>query len=332
MSDITSAILDRLGDGQSRLWIGTVAATPTGQALSVTVAGTTLTGIRWLSSYRPLAGDVVSLAQIGSDWLVLGKLAMNGGTELASLLDSATVTAVDTTAKTLTMTWAGTSIAGVRWLGSYTPAVGHTVVVLRVVGQWLVLGQPSTALSAVVEPPPTPTVPTTNTMVLSPSTQWDGKMPSGGSWSWSKDAPVYQGKGKEWHLMQAPPTYTRAGYWIFNPSIASQIPSGATIRSAKVTVSRSILDGGADTPVSAVLYGHTRTAASANPSGAPSFAAGFGPWKPGGLTNYQYATWDLPSGWVAALVAGTITGLGIYSTSAADFGCYSIALAITYSI
>jgi hypothetical protein len=330
MGDLASAFMDRFGDGQARLWIGTVDATPTGQTVNVTVNGTLMVGLRWLSSYRPAAGDVVSVAQVGADWLVLGKRAMNGAAEVAALLDTATVTAVDATAKTLSMTWSGSSFTGVRWLASYSPTVGDSIVVLRIAGQWLALGKPSTALGSVTPPTPTPVVPTTKSLYVQPSGAWQGSKSSSGSWVWSwspNGVFIYQGKGQDFSFN---PTLTWGGYDVFTPSIASQIPSGATIQTAKLSVTRLIMDNGPSL-AAPVVYGHNR-GSSPNPSGAPAFVSGYGPWKLGALTNGQTGSWDLPSSWLSALLAGTISGFGVYSTSGADFGEFMIAVTITYSI
>lgn len=327
MSDLASALLTRLSGSGVKLWTGTVNATPSAQTVDVTVAGVLMTKLRWVSPYPPQGGEIVSLLQVGTDWIVLGKIGLGGVGEQAPSLSTATVTAIG--ANTLTVTVGIVSTAGIPWVTSYGPTVGDTVLLMEIGGLVVAIGKLSTSLGAITPPAPVPTVPTTQTVLLTPATQWDGKL--GGSWSWSKDYPAYQGRGKEWYVLDAPPTYTRAAYFIFNPSVASQIPSGATVQSAKLRASRGILDGGASTPVSPVVYGHSRTAGSANPTGAPSFVSGFGPWKPGGLTPFQYATFDLPSTWLTALLAGTIAGFGLYSTSSADFGNFSLSLSITYS-
>lgn len=60
-----------------RSWGKVVALTTVPNALTVKLSGapTNAIGVRYLASYTPTVGDVVVVDQLGTDLLVLGKLA-----------------------------------------------------------------------------------------------------------------------------------------------------------------------------------------------------------------------------------------------------------------
>lgn len=232
----------------------------------------------------------------------------------------------------------GVLIRGIRCLASYTPVVNDLVVMLRVRGQWTCLGKLPINLG---------TAPTITTAAITPAAyhRWiyrDDPPLLTPVWVTNAVPPVAQGKAVE---LKGNPTF--AAIAMFSPSVASQIPTGVTITSCKVRMTRSPQGTlpdfwsptrGDDSPpnglsyVGPVLYGHNYTAKPADGT-TPAAVPGYGPWKPGTLTPGQSATWDLPSTWLTALLAGTILGLGIYSTQAADYALFasgSLALELTY--
>ncbi len=248
------------------------------------------------------------------------------------------VTAIDTTAAALTVDLSGALVSSVRWVATYSPAVGDFVVVVYADGAWVVLGKLSKDLSA--SPPPVPV-----TEVLVPSSVHMGSrdMLAGPTWSWDHRPtneiwPISQGR---WDQRNASgsivvASYIEAGIVRYPASsLAALLPPGAVIQTAKVKIRRRHSRAGAadGTNGSPVIYGHAYTS---NPSGAPSFVSGFGPWRPGTLDVGQTAQWNLPSAWVTAWLAGTIRGFGIYSTAYSDYLTLetptSFQVAVTYTV
>lgn len=206
------------------------------------------------------------------------------------------VTAIDSVDASLTVSMAGDIITGVRWVGSYAPVVADLVVVSRVDAMWVVLGKLSKQLGA-------PTVIYGSYSVL-PSSSWQWRFDTG--WAIPNDYVEQDGSSA---------TARRAGLFIYAPL---SIPAGATITSAKLTLERGhpIYDAGAPL-VSPTIYG-SASAWGATPAGAPVLVGGYGPWRPGTLTFEQQGVWDLPSTWLTAMLAGTLTGFNFYTTSTAE--------------
>lgn len=220
------------------------------------------------------------------------------------------VTAIDSVTNSLTVAFPAGSVSGLRWMTSYTPAVNDLVAAARISGAWFVIGKTSAVMTAA-------TVRGWSAEIV----PWLASKRDGMSWTWW------------WYLMP------QQGYWggggntyggyLLTPDIATAIPSGVTVQSAKLSIVRASrdLDEGPSL-VSPVIYGTT-----GGTSGAPSLAAGYGPWRPGKLTYGQVGTWDLPSTWLAALRAGTLSGLAFYSTSVTELAQWSSAsLSGTYTL
>lgn len=227
-----------------------------------------------------------------------------------------TLTAIDAPDASLTVSLAGDEVAGVRWVGSYTPVVGDIVVVSRVETMWVVLGKLSKQFGA-------PTVEYDSfTQLLHEAWQWT----SATGWAVASMGFVEQnGAGG---------AATHAGMFLhYQPGP----PSGSTILSAHLTLTRGhpIYDGGAPL-VAPVIYG-TNAPLSVTPTGSPSLVPGYGPWSPGTLMHEETGIWELPSTWVTALLAGTLTGFVFYTTAAAsemtiDTAGLSGSLKFNYSI
>lgn len=242
--------------------------------------------------------------------------------ERAANLDIGRVAAINVAAKSLTVDLPGGPVSAVRWLKSYVPSVGQVVVVARVRGQWIVQGELSTDFTG-----PRPII---HTVQIDPATYHNGSTTySGGSWGpwvWGHAQPV-QG----WQITPGVNLQSRhAAYAIYSPPVPSRIPAGATVTAAKLIMTSA---GGLGVPVSPVVWGHTRTGDMPAPTGPPAFTSGYGPWRPGTLAVGQTGVWDLPPAWLTALLAGTITGIGVWSEEAADYLRYTppMRLEITYT-
>jgi hypothetical protein len=228
------------------------------------------------------------------------------------------VTVIDATDASLTLSLAGDVVSGVRWIGSYTPVVADVVVVSRVGSMWVCLGKLSQQLGAPTTLYPTATV--------EPATAWQGRLPtSNPTWDWQVPSfgILMVGQG----VVADPVDPTRmAGVW-YVPGIPAALPAGATVTAAKLRLFRHIGDG-ESTLVTPRLRMHTYTAA---PMDAPTWTGTA--WSPGTLTAGQTGVWDLPSTWLTALLAGTATGVGVDSTSYADYTWFlGLQLELSYSV
>jgi len=236
----------------------------------------------------------------------------------ATAINLGVVTAIDATALALTLTIAGDTVTGVRWVDTYTPTQGDFVVVVRASTAWVVLGKLSKNLTG-------GGAKTTVTLPITPT--WYRAIHSGG-WTWL--GPSSQAtQGLE-------PAYAQtyfASIALFE-SIPALIPPGATVTSAKLAMRRTHgLSWGRDL-VSPVVYQHSRTTVPSSGTSPTSILTGAA-WRPGSLIHEQTGTWDLPSAWTTALLAGTTRGFLIYSDKATDYAEFeapSGRLTITYEI
>lgn len=227
-----------------------------------------------------------------------------------------TVDAIDVADASLTVNMAGDILTGARWIGSYAPVVNDLVVVSRVGTVWVVLGKLSKQLGS--------SGTTYASVVLPTAAMWQGVNAVGSpTWSWfSAAGSIRQGKD---YIPQI-----NAAEWTYG-SIASLLPSGATITAAKLRMTGWASDyNAAANQISPRLYSHASTSL---PTASPTWIAG--PWSPGGLLPGETGQWDLPSTWITALIAGTVTGFGIYSATSADDSLWDTAssgqLTISYS-
>jgi hypothetical protein len=239
---------------------------------------------------------------------VLGRIDDSGD----AAMRIGTVTAIDAGSASVTVSLAGDSVAGVRWIASYTPVVGDMIVVSRVGSMLVVLGKLSKQLGG-------PTV-VYESMTVSPWTVQQGvnagATSTPGSWTWAtpSDVAPYIEQGADAGIAR------RAGVLMY-PGFS--LPAGATALSAKIRVQRvNYAYGIGGDFVAPTIYGHAYT--MLGPSGAPAWVGGYGPWEPGSLGPEEIGVWDLPSSWLTALLAGTITGLGIYTLGAADAGAFEV--------
>jgi len=231
------------------------------------------------------------------------------------------VTVIDATDASLTLSLAGDVITGVRWIGSYTPVVADVVVVSRVGAMWVCLGKLSKQLSVA----PTTLYPTAP--VVRPTTTWQGSLSTSlPVWQWSLSvADDFNTQGK-WDGFGFDPTQY-AGVW-YVPGISTALPVGATVTAAKLRLHRWPGFYPESTLVTPRLRMHAYTTI---PSGAPTWTGSA--WAPGALAAGQTGVWDLPSTWLTALLAGTAKGVGVDSAAFADYTTFSnLQIELSYSV
>jgi len=235
------------------------------------------------------------------------------------------VTVIDASDASLTLSLAGDVITGVRWIGSYTPVVADVVVVSRVGAMWVVLGKLSKQIGTT--PPPVIYQPGSTSPVL-PVTSWWGDYSS--VWTWHAASAVGQGTYLLDNWLGGPGIPLRlSGVW-YVPGISAALPAGATVTAAKLRLTRLpvFMGPSESTLVTPRLRMHAYTTM---PPGAPTWTGSA--WSPGTLTAGQTGVWDLPSTWLTALLAGTATGVGVDSAAYADYTTFSgLQLELSYSV
>lgn len=227
-----------------------------------------------------------------------------------------TVTAIDTVGFALTVDiGTGTLLTGVRWITSYAPAVADFVVVLRVGSGWWVMGKNSKNLTAGGQP-------VQGELALSATSSWAGTLD--GAWSWSPAQPdtgLPQGKAGWGGVFAGVSAY---------PPLSSVLPSGATVTGGKVRVRRLQPGGGGSgggALVAPVFRGHTYTG---QPVGAPAWTTTT--WTPGAIAVGQEGQWDLPSAWLTALLASTMSGIGVTAATPAALSFWQPPIiSVTYT-
>lgn len=231
-----------------------------------------------------------------------------------------TVTAIDATALALTVDiGTGTPLTGVRWIEPYAPEVDDLVTVLRAGSAWVVLGKLSKDLrgSTVVR----------ETVTIQPAAVWQAMAwwytsSETSAWSWSSGG-IRQGR-----TGGAPPNAQVFGGAAIYPPISGYIPSGATIETARITMTRTWDDDTLATR-SPRIYGYNTDGPTGTSGPSAGFSPGFGPWSPGTLVQGQTSTWALPSTWLTALLSGTLRGIALYSQAPADSLAVHATLPIT---
>jgi hypothetical protein len=232
-------------------------------------------------------------------------------------------------AGTATVAVAGQHVAGVRVAAGLTLAAGDVVVLLATAGQLTALARLPATVAGVED----------EVVDVAPLEETEVELWPNGQWRWgSTAAPGPMGaslrQGRFYSqatILGAPGMRTPVALVRF-PPLGAQLPSGATITQVRLIVSRRFLLQDAQgnlltsqelAATSPVLHGHgyaTFPAAGAGP--APAFATGFGPWRPGPIVHGETAAFILPAAWVTALLAGTLTGLGTWSTSTSDYAWF----------
>ena len=234
------------------------------------------------------------------------------------------VTNIDPVALSLSINiGTGSPLTGVRWVSPYAPTVGDFVVVLRVGSAWIVMGKLSKNLTGpgYIE----------QTAYVAPALwalggSWDDFPAPDNAWDWGGAYDQIQ-QGTVSEADYGVRTYASLCYY---QSLSAQVPSGATIVSARIRFARieSIFEGSSGLPlVGPVISGHALSAQPASgqtPEGI--LAAAYRDWRPGTVEIGQAASWALPSAWLAALVSGSLTGLAIYSTRYDDYALYQAQL------
>lgn len=230
------------------------------------------------------------------------------------------VTAVDLGAQLVTVAFEdGSSTSSLSWASSAyaSPAVGDRVLAVPTTTGWVVLSKVT----------PRPVLVTSQQAVVSMTKNWMGSIEDGSStWFWSETIAAGYAPGMQQGVAVVahggddkggePGTREVQASALYWGSLASLVPSGATIQQVTVRVRRNSQDLWGDPAlVQPVMYGHAYTT---TPSGAPSWVAGYGPIRFPALGRGEEATLTLPAAWVTAWLAGTITGIGFYATTPGD--------------
>lgn len=236
-----------------------------------------------------------------------------------------TVTAIDVPDGSVTVALAAGPIPGVGWASSQTPVVGDTVIVARADSAWVVLGRFSRQLGS-------PTV-VQGTAIVLPAPAWSGLFAED-FWTWAVSptsgplgGPAGQGRRRVYTVIEQ-----HAAVWVL--PVAGAVPTGATVTAARLRVTRwtpnaeQLQMSPESTLVTPRLYLHAHTAL---PVGAPSWTSTV--WSPGSLAVGQSGSWELPSAWLTALLAGTARGVGAGSSASADWTRWAAArVELAYTI
>ncbi|WP_454728980.1 hypothetical protein [Cellulosimicrobium protaetiae] len=244
-------------------------------------------------------------------------------------------------ASTVTVTFSdGTTTPQLQYATAYVPAVGDQVLVIPTTTAWVVQGKVSAAPSLV--PDETARTPAVNAWQKARSVNLPG-IPAG-TWYYQYDNAV--GGYRTYPQGRAPEPAGGPGHvprlidWasvLYHGPLASLVPSGSTITGVSLVYQR--VPSGADLPalVPPVLYGHTYTpGAPPSTAVAPAWTPGFGPLAYPPVAMGESTRITLPSSWVIAWLAGTITGIGFWSERADQAAPYWEApaagdLEITYT-
>jgi hypothetical protein len=254
------------------------------------------------------------------------------------------VTAVDVTNAAVTVSMGdGTVTSSLGWATAYTPAVGDRVLVVPTTAGWFVTGKVN-AIPSVIADQQVQAFPTVNWYATVPDPD-----PSGYGWDWTdalgspyadphrillyqgRVPPQHGGAGDvqtSWTIMASAP------YW---GSLAALVPSGSVIQQVQLVLRASWVQQGLAAPV---LYAHAYTPASPPPS--TTFDPDYNPIAPGPPPTWVFGPLrfprvaqgettviTVPAAWVTAWLAGTITGLGLYSNTNADGAFFEDAFHIS---
>jgi hypothetical protein len=224
-----------------------------------------------------------------------------------------TIASVDATAgRAVVALPSGGTLTSLAWLAWYSPVVGDAVVLIRGESGWVIAGDVSADITL-------PVLSYTTTLVTPVASRagWQDGAAAGTSWRWYPSA-GYEGSTQSAYLLQgmrnaAGDGRAGAAWW---PTAAEVIPEGATVTGARIRMTRPDWAWGADL-VAPRLYGLSPTMVPADYGvvGPLTTVAGFGPWQPGTLGRSKTGTWELPSSWLSAWLAGTICGVATVASA-----------------
>lgn len=218
----------------------------------------------------------------------------------------------------------GATTPGLGYNPAYVPTVGDQVLVVPSTSTWVVLCKVAPAPSLVPD------------VELSrfASTMWfltRGVNYGPGTWQrytgnpspttglpggWSQGRQILAaGSTEPGDYQQSMFDQATVGY--YGP-LAAMVPSGSTITGVSLLVERYTTGAPQPPLASPVLYGHAYTPGSPPPEAAPSFPGGLGPYRYPPVAVGESARLTVPSELVTAWLAGTVTGVAMWSDSPAD--------------
>ncbi|MBN0039393.1 hypothetical protein JN535_04285 [Cellulosimicrobium cellulans] len=243
------------------------------------------------------------------------------------------VTAVAATAVTVRFA-DGSTTPSLQYATAYVPTVGDQVLVIPTTSAWVVTGKVSAAPSLV--PDEEIVVASTSGWFLDRRvnfgpeprdwTRYDNPGPITG---WAQGRQIMPIGSTEEIVAQQMIDHATIGYY---GSLASRVPSGSTITGVSL-LWRRVGTGAPEPPLSSpVLYGHSYTTGSPPPVATPAFP--FGPYRYPPVAMGETARLALPAALITAWLAGTVTGIAIWSDAPADAfnaDARPADLAITYT-
>jgi hypothetical protein len=234
------------------------------------------------------------------------------------------ITDIDVDDASLTVDCSGDIITGVRWYDHYAPVVADFIDILCVGGSsWRVLGKLSKQLGAGSV--------TYGSVTVSPShAEFVWRSASAPEWSAYTYYDLRAGsQGRH-------PLYDNTGAIVYMfPALPPALPSGATVTGARITF-RRLPDSFTGLPlVEPVVWQHDVTVIPLGHDVDPPPTTGT-VWRPGFLAVEQVASWELPSAWLTAWLAGTTKGITLYTETIADYmvvgGGSNADLLLSYSV
>jgi len=280
-----------------------------GDGLVLVVGGTTVTP-RWAPGYYPSAGDVVIALRAGELWTVLGSPLREPDAPAPA---RGQVTSVPTGSSRIGVSVPGHGTLLCPFLDSYTPAIGHTVMLLWPAGDGVptVVGRPGEVPEPTPKPPPEdrPSRPTNPTPPPVRSgrqrfTAVDSRTRIAAGWSTNHGRHVMQGS---WGSLAF------QGGWFYGNGPRSFFRGDREITSARIRLGARRRVGYYNQSITLVLRRHTHRT---RPSGALSLT---GSTVSVTVPSGGGARWvDLPTSWHAGLASGH--GVALVGTGSSAYG------------
>ncbi len=233
------------------------------------------------------------------------------------------VTAVGVASVTVAL-GGGAPVPDLRYNPDYTPAVGDQVLVMPTTSSWVVVCKAPPAGAPVQEAELSAFASVgwglDRAVNYGDTTSWQrwSFTPDPGSGlpgGWSQGRQILAQGATQGTVAQQMMDCATFGY--YGP-LAALVPSGSTITGVSLVVERYTTGAPQPPLASPVLFGHAYTPSSPPPPAAPSFPAGFGPYRYPAVAVGETTRLLLPSALVTAWLAGTVTGIAMWSSAPAD--------------